>query len=133
LVLFQSSTLKPYLVAVKRTLEAAMCLENFSSQKVERHNKPEIEIQESPGNYSNTDRSFFLEFYDFIFFLCGQCCILVSFLSVPEFFLPDPEHLEILSVNMSAFSSIVDTNPHGSTIMIYKKKTRLNIFIFIFI
>ena len=25
-----------------------MCLENFSSQKVERHNKPEIEIQESP-------------------------------------------------------------------------------------
>jgi hypothetical protein len=29
---------------VKRTLEAAMCLENFSSQKVERHNKPEIEV-----------------------------------------------------------------------------------------
>ncbi len=28
-----------------------MCLENFSSQKVERHNKPEIEIQESPGNH----------------------------------------------------------------------------------
>ena len=24
-----------------------MCLENFSSQKVERHNKPEIEVQES--------------------------------------------------------------------------------------
>ena len=24
-----------------------MCLENFSSQKVERHNKPEIEIRES--------------------------------------------------------------------------------------
>merc|ERR1712173_154995 len=35
-------------ICVKRTLEAAMCLENFSSQKVERHNKPEIEIQESP-------------------------------------------------------------------------------------
>jgi hypothetical protein len=43
----QSATLKPYLMVVKRTLEAAMCLENFSSQKVERHNKPEIEIQES--------------------------------------------------------------------------------------
>jgi len=43
-----SATLKPYLKAVKHTLEAAMCLENFSSQKVERHNKPEIEIQESP-------------------------------------------------------------------------------------
>jgi len=45
---FKSATLKPYLKAVKHTLEAAMCLENFSSQKVERHNKPEIEIQESP-------------------------------------------------------------------------------------
>ena len=40
----QSATLKPYLLAVKRTLQAAMCLENFSSQKVERHNKPEIEV-----------------------------------------------------------------------------------------
>ena len=47
LFLFQSATLKPYLLCVKRTLEAAMCLENFSSQKVERHNKPEIEIRES--------------------------------------------------------------------------------------
>jgi hypothetical protein len=43
-----SATLKPYLLAVKRTLQAAMCLENFSSQKVERHNKPEIEVKESP-------------------------------------------------------------------------------------
>ena len=40
--------MKPYLLAVKRTLQAAMCLENFSSQKVERHNKPEIEVKESP-------------------------------------------------------------------------------------
>ena len=45
--IFQSATLKPYLLAVKRTLQAAMCLENFSSQKVERHNKPEIEVKES--------------------------------------------------------------------------------------
>ena len=44
----QSATLKPYLVCVKRTLQAAMCVENFSSQKVERHNKPEIEVKESP-------------------------------------------------------------------------------------
>ena len=44
----QSATLKPYLMAVKRTLQAAMCVENFSSQKVERHNKPEIEVRESP-------------------------------------------------------------------------------------
>jgi len=42
-----SATLKPYLEAVRRTLDAAMCLENFSSQVVERYNKPEVEVQES--------------------------------------------------------------------------------------
>ncbi|XP_062521421.1 actin-related protein 2/3 complex subunit 4 [Corticium candelabrum] len=40
-----SATLKPYLSAVRATLEAAMCLENFNSQIVERHNKPEVEIR----------------------------------------------------------------------------------------
>ncbi|VDM44131.1 unnamed protein product [Toxocara canis] len=39
-----SATLQPYLEAVRRTLEAAMCLEQFSSQVVERHNKPEVEV-----------------------------------------------------------------------------------------
>lgn len=43
-----SASLKPYLTAVRCTLDAAICLENFSSQKVERHNKPEIEVRESP-------------------------------------------------------------------------------------
>jgi len=38
-----SNTLKPYLNAVKATLTAALCLENFASQLVERHNKPEVE------------------------------------------------------------------------------------------
>ena len=42
-----SSSLKPYLQAVKCTLDAAICLKNFSSQKVERHNKPEVEVKES--------------------------------------------------------------------------------------
>ena len=36
--------LKPYLDCVKATLNAAMCVENFASQIVERHNKPEIEV-----------------------------------------------------------------------------------------
>lgn len=36
--------MKPYLTAVRRTLTAAMCLESFSSQVVEKHNKPEIEV-----------------------------------------------------------------------------------------
>jgi len=42
-----SKTLATYLTAVKSTLNAAMCLENFSSQLVERHNKPEIETRGS--------------------------------------------------------------------------------------
>ncbi|RKO98104.1 hypothetical protein CXG81DRAFT_29087 [Caulochytrium protostelioides] len=40
-----SNTLRPYLNAVRGTLTAAMCLENFSSQVVERHNKPEVEAR----------------------------------------------------------------------------------------
>ncbi|CAI4230525.1 unnamed protein product [Auanema sp. JU1783] len=42
-----SSTLQPYLDAVKSTLQAALCLEQFSSQVVERHNKPEVEVRTS--------------------------------------------------------------------------------------
>lgn len=42
-----SATLRPYLQAVRRTLEAAVCLVNFNSQVVERHNKPEIELRSS--------------------------------------------------------------------------------------
>ncbi|TPX36320.1 hypothetical protein SmJEL517_g01487 [Synchytrium microbalum] len=42
-----SNTLRPYLAAVRATLTAAMCLENFSSQVVERHNKPEVEARVS--------------------------------------------------------------------------------------
>ena len=42
-----SASLKPYLEAVRSTLDAAICLKNFSSQKVERDNKPEIEVKES--------------------------------------------------------------------------------------
>lgn len=42
-----SATLRPYLQAVRRTLEAAICLVNFNSQVVERHNKPEVEIRSS--------------------------------------------------------------------------------------
>ncbi|KAF9146384.1 arp2/3 complex 20 kDa subunit [Linnemannia elongata] len=42
-----SNTLRPYLNAVRQTLTAAMCLENFSSQVAERHNKPEVEVRAS--------------------------------------------------------------------------------------
>jgi len=38
-----SNTLRPYLNCIRSTLTAAMCLQNFASQEVERHNKPEIE------------------------------------------------------------------------------------------
>ena len=36
--------LKPYLDCIKATLHASLCIENFASQVVERHNKPEIEV-----------------------------------------------------------------------------------------
>ncbi|KAI8346095.1 actin-related protein ARPC3 [Mortierella sp. GBAus27b] len=42
-----SIALRPYLNAVRHTLTAAMCLENFSSQVSERHNKPEVEVGQS--------------------------------------------------------------------------------------
>lgn len=42
-----SQSLRPYLTAVRRTLEASICLINFDSQVVERHNKPEIEVRSS--------------------------------------------------------------------------------------
>nr|AAT09083.1 actin related protein [Bigelowiella natans] len=35
----------PYLKAVKATLSAAICVRNFPSQVVERHNKPAVETQ----------------------------------------------------------------------------------------
>ncbi|CAI2180723.1 6999_t:CDS:2 [Funneliformis geosporum] len=40
-----SNTLRPYLAAVRSTLTAALCLENFSSQVAERHNNPEVEAR----------------------------------------------------------------------------------------
>ena len=44
LTALQANTLRPYLNAVRSTLTAALCLENFASQQVERHNKPEVEM-----------------------------------------------------------------------------------------
>ena len=38
----------PYYDCIKRTLHAAICVTNFPSQVVERHNKPEIEAMTSP-------------------------------------------------------------------------------------
>ena len=39
---------KPYLACVRSTLTAALCLQNFGCQEVERHNKPEVETGKSP-------------------------------------------------------------------------------------
>merc|ERR1719163_2229799 len=36
-----------YLNTVRSTLDAALCLRNFPSQLVERHNKPEVEVRGS--------------------------------------------------------------------------------------
>jgi len=43
----ENLALKPYLDCIKATLNAALCTENFASQIVERHNKPEIEVGNS--------------------------------------------------------------------------------------
>eukprot|EP01119_Soliformovum_irregulare_P007120 TRINITY_DN19520_c0_g1_i1.p1 TRINITY_DN19520_c0_g1~~TRINITY_DN19520_c0_g1_i1.p1 ORF type:complete len:170 (-),score=47.73 TRINITY_DN19520_c0_g1_i1:129-638(-) len=40
-----AQTLRPYLLATRRTVTAALCLQNFGSQVVERHNKPEVEAR----------------------------------------------------------------------------------------
>lgn len=50
----QTATLRPYLNAVRATLQAALCLENFSSQVVERHNKPEVEVRYRGGGGRGT-------------------------------------------------------------------------------
>eukprot|EP01041_Mallomonas_annulata_P005819 gene5819-11739_t len=42
-----NSVLKSYLDGVKNTLTSALCLRNFPSQTVERHNKPEVEVRAS--------------------------------------------------------------------------------------
>eukprot|EP01097_Dermamoeba_algensis_P008886 TRINITY_DN6105_c0_g1_i2.p1 TRINITY_DN6105_c0_g1~~TRINITY_DN6105_c0_g1_i2.p1 ORF type:complete len:170 (+),score=33.58 TRINITY_DN6105_c0_g1_i2:83-592(+) len=42
-----AQTLATYLSCVRSTLQAAICLENFASQQVERHNKPEVETRQS--------------------------------------------------------------------------------------
>lgn len=42
-----ASTLRPYLSAIRHTLTAALCLESFPSQIVERHSKPEVEVMVS--------------------------------------------------------------------------------------
>lgn len=40
--------LQPYLDCIRHSLDAALCLQNFASQMVERHNKPEIEAAGNP-------------------------------------------------------------------------------------
>ncbi|XP_059651430.1 actin-related protein 2/3 complex subunit 4 isoform X1 [Cornus florida] len=40
-----ANTLRLYLTCIRNTLEAAMCLQNFPCQEVERHNKPEVELK----------------------------------------------------------------------------------------
>ncbi|KAL8484617.1 hypothetical protein ACS0TY_027059 [Phlomoides rotata] len=43
-----ANSLRLYLTCIRSTLEAAMCLQNFPCQEVERHNKPEVELKTSP-------------------------------------------------------------------------------------
>ena len=42
-----SQSLRPYITALRSTLDASLCLQHFASQIVERHIKPEVELQSS--------------------------------------------------------------------------------------
>mmetsp|Transcript_7539 Transcript_7539/g.14768 ORF Transcript_7539/g.14768 Transcript_7539/m.14768 type:complete len:170 (+) Transcript_7539:129-638(+) len=42
-----ATSAQPYLACVKSTLTAAMCLQSFACQDVERHNRPEVEVGKS--------------------------------------------------------------------------------------
>lgn len=42
-----AGALDSFLAVTRKTLTAALCIHNFDSQLVERHNKPEIEVQSS--------------------------------------------------------------------------------------
>lgn len=37
-----AGTLTTYLQAIRDTLTAVLCVQNFASQRIERHNKPEV-------------------------------------------------------------------------------------------
>lgn len=43
-----SQSLRPYLNAVRSSLTAALCLQDFPSETVERHNYPEVEAGNNP-------------------------------------------------------------------------------------
>ena len=57
-----TGTMRNYLEAIRTTLDAALCIQNFPSQRVERHNKPEVELRKSkellltPVTISRTDK-----------------------------------------------------------------------------
>ena len=54
-----SIALKPYLNCIRATLNAAMCLENFGCQHVERYNKPEVEaacVPDQPARHATKER-----------------------------------------------------------------------------
>ncbi|CBK20167.2 uncharacterized protein [Blastocystis hominis] len=46
-IITMANTLKPYLDCIRTTLRATLVLQNFPSEAVERHNKPEVEYPSS--------------------------------------------------------------------------------------
>ena len=47
-----ANTLQGYLKAIRVTLDAALCIRNFASQVVERHNKPEVEARSTHTHHT---------------------------------------------------------------------------------
>ena len=57
----QASAHQPYLDAIRATLQAAFCIENFESQVVERHNKPEVEVKYASASNPSSRHSIRLD------------------------------------------------------------------------
>ncbi|CDP14670.1 unnamed protein product [Coffea canephora] len=72
-----ANMLRLYLTCIRNTLEAAMCLQNFPCQEVERHNKPEVELKTSPELLLNSVRTVSLT--SFLIFFVSLLVVLVIF------------------------------------------------------
>ena len=101
-----SNAYAPYLKCIQSTLEAALCLQNFPCQQVERQNKPEVE-------FSNNAELFLKPIL-----ICRneheKCYIETSVNSVRvSFKVKQTDHLDTLLVPMEGYDiSFLITNFH---------------------
>lgn len=82
---FQADSAKTYFNAIEATLNAALCVRNFPSQVVERHNKPEIEARYV---FFFSLFKLLLVYFDFIVLLFQSSCwqpLISHYVSISQF------------------------------------------------